>query len=63
MKQRMNTKVIQRRFSNVTVIDTEVCPCLEASMGGGGNNIPMIVQIHENDSDTRSRWSGCDDAE
>ena len=41
--------VITRRFSNIAVIDTETSPCLEAGMGGGGNNIPMIMQTYEED--------------
>ncbi len=35
--------VLQRRFSNITVTETETSPCLEAGMGEGGNNAPMIV--------------------
>lgn len=35
--------VMQRRFSNVTVSDTEVSPTIEAGGGEGGNNVPMII--------------------
>ena len=42
--------VIQRRFSNVMISDTEVCPTLEAGAGGGGNNLPMVIEV-EDDSD------------
>ena len=36
--------VVQRRFSNVTVSDTEISPTIEAGGGGeGGNNLPMIL--------------------
>ena len=47
--------VITRRFSNIAVIDTETSPCLEAGMGGGGNNIPMIIQVYEEDIDNAER--------
>lgn len=36
--------VLQRRFSNITVTDTEVSPTIEAGGGEGGNNLPMIVE-------------------
>lgn len=35
--------VLQRRFSNVIVMESEICPTLEAGAGEGGNNLPMIV--------------------
>lgn len=35
--------VIQRRFSDVRVHDTEVSPTIEMSGGGGGGNLPMIL--------------------
>ena len=35
--------MIQRRFSNVKVMDTERCPCIEAGAGEGGNNLPMVL--------------------
>ena len=35
--------VLQRRFSNVIVTETEVSPTIEAGAGEGGNNLPMIL--------------------
>lgn len=35
--------VMQRRFSNVMVMETDVAPTIEAGAGEGGNNLPMIV--------------------
>lgn len=35
--------VIQRRFSDVIVRETETSPTLEAGGGEGGNNMPMIL--------------------
>lgn len=44
--------VIQRRFSDVRIKETEVSPTLEMSGGGGGGNLPMILEIEdESDSD------------
>ena len=40
---------MQRRFSNVIVIETEICPTIEAGAGEGGNNLPMILQEHGKD--------------
>ena len=37
--------VIQRRFKNVFLQDTEVSPTLESAMGNGGGNIPIIMEI------------------
>ena len=36
--------LMQRRFSNVIITDTETAPTIEAGAGGGGNNLPMIMQ-------------------
>ena len=41
--------VMQRRFSNVIVIETEICPTIEAGAGGGGNNLPMILEKRKED--------------
>ena len=42
--------VLQRRFSNVMVQDTEIAPTIEAGGGEGGNNLPMInVDVHHKD--------------
>lgn len=35
--------VVQRRFSNVMIEDTETTPTLESAMGNGGGNIPIIL--------------------
>ena len=35
--------VIQRRFSDVIVRDTDIAPTIEAGGGEGGNNLPMIL--------------------
>lgn len=43
--------VLQRRFSNVVISDTEISPTLEAGAGGGGNNLPMIIDEHNEHSD------------
>ena len=40
--------VIQRRFQNVTIIETEICFCLENAMGSGGGNIPIVVIRNDN---------------
>lgn len=39
--------VLLRRFSNVLISETEICPTLEAGAGGGGNNLPMIMSYQE----------------
>ena len=36
--------VMQRRFSDIVLRETEICPTLEAGGGEGGNNLPMIVE-------------------
>lgn len=36
--------VLQRRFSDVRIYDTEICTSLESGGGEGGNNLPMIVE-------------------
>lgn len=35
--------VLQRRFSNIMVQNTEIAPTIEAGGGEGGNNLPMIL--------------------
>lgn len=40
--------ILQRRFSNVIVMDSEVSPTLEAGAGGGGNNLPMVLESNQN---------------
>ena len=55
--------MIQRRFSNVNVMETEICPCLEAGAGEGGNNTPMIMDFlmlehHPNDSRIKIKDDG-----
>lgn len=39
--------VIQRRFSKVIVSNTDTAPTLENAMGAGGNNIPMVLLVLE----------------
>lgn len=43
--------VMQRRFSDVRIKDTETSPTLEMSGGVGGGNLPMILIIDEDESD------------
>lgn len=45
--------VIQRRFSNVIIAETDISPTLEAGAGEGGNNMPLILEMDETD-DTNS---------
>lgn len=40
----MQTIILQRRFSNVILSYDDIAPTLEAGAGGGGNNLPMIIQ-------------------
>lgn len=35
--------LVQRRFSDVLVSESEVSPTIEAGGGLGGNNLPMIL--------------------
>lgn len=42
--------VLQRRFSNVNVDDTEVAPTIEAGAGGGGNNLPIVLYNNQNNA-------------
>ena len=39
--------VLQRRFSNVIVSETETSPTLEAGAGGGGNNLPIVLYSNQ----------------
>lgn len=41
--------VMQRRFSDVRIRDTETSPTLEMGGGGGGGNLPMVLIIYEQD--------------
>lgn len=51
--------VIQRRFSDVRVKETEISPTIEMSGGGGGGNLPMVVVEHEaKDTDNAERSGG-----
>ena len=45
--------VMQRRFSDVRIAETEVCFTLESGAGDGGNNLPMILEIHETEDTDR----------
>lgn len=44
--------VMQRRFSDVRIKDTETSPTLEMSGGGGGGNLPIVLIINEDDEDS-----------
>lgn len=35
--------LVQRRFSDVLVSETDISPTIEAGGGEGGNNLPMIL--------------------
>ena len=35
--------ILQRRFDNVTFSTTETSPTIEAAMGCGGGNIPIVL--------------------
>lgn len=39
--------VLQRRFSNIRIAETEISPCLESASGGGGGNLPMVLAVLE----------------
>lgn len=39
--------ILIRRFSNVTIKENDISPCIEAGAGEGGNNLPIIVVEHE----------------
>lgn len=47
--------VVQRRFSNVMVSDTKICPTLENAMGAGGGNVPIILEITEDETNNADR--------
>ena len=42
--------VLQRRFSNIVLQDTNVSPTIEAGGGEGGNNLPIILQSNQNNA-------------
>lgn len=42
--------LVQKRFSNVFVNETEICFTLENAMGAGGGNIPIILIEVDDDS-------------
>ncbi len=35
--------VMSRRFADMRIKETEICPTLEDAMGSGGGNVPMIA--------------------
>ncbi len=45
--------------SRVKIIYDGICQALSSRMGTGGGNVPLIMEIHENDSDTRGKRTGC----
>ena len=36
--------VMERRFSDIRVSDTDISPTIEAGVGDGGNNLPMVME-------------------
>ena len=50
--------VIQRRFSNVTVWETETSQTLEASGGTGGGNVPIVLIIKDESEENSKSDSG-----
>ena len=55
--------VIQRRFSDVRVKDTEISPTIEMDGGGGGGNLPMVLQIYERADSFGIKSESCNDNE
>lgn len=49
--------VVVRRFSDVRIYETETAPTIEMGSGSGGNNLPMIMEIHETDDISRQMES------
>ena len=41
--------VLESNQNHARAEDTEICPCLPASMGMGGGYVPMIVQTVDKD--------------
>lgn len=39
--------ILQRRFDNVTVSITQKSPTIEAAMGSGGGNVPIVLGVFE----------------
>lgn len=37
--------ILESNQNHATIKDTEVCPCLPASMGLGGGYVPMIIDV------------------
>lgn len=44
--------VIMRRFSDIRIYDTGVSPTIEMAGGGGGGNLPMVVQTKNETEDS-----------
>ena len=40
--------VLQRRFSDLIIRETDCSPTIEAGGGEGGNNLPMILESNQN---------------
>ena len=58
--------LIQRRFQNVIIKETEICFTLENAMGAGGGNIPIVVTKDDSgriftESGNESTWNGIRD--
>ena len=44
--------VVVRRFSDVRIYETEIAPTIEMGSGSGGNNLPMILMLDEDENRT-----------
>lgn len=47
--------ILTRRFSNVTIKEKDISPCIEAGAGEGGNNLPIIAIEYEKTKETDAR--------
>lgn len=52
--------VIRKRFSDVRIYETEISPTLEADMGTGGGNQPIILEVHDEAEDKEGRCERAD---
>ena len=50
--------VVKIRFSDVIILNTETSPTLEEAMGNGGGNIPMVIDVYEED-ERNWQTNGC----
>jgi len=47
--------VIRKRFSDVRIYETEISPTLEADMGTGGGNQPIVLEVRNEVEDKTVR--------